>query len=1149
MTRFDVIYQPKGAALEYSSWACNVVKSDDSKNCSHGCLYCYNKPGSAPGPVLKDNVLERLNKDLKKLKAVIKPGERLEYTFVGDIYDPALPDYVARRCLVECKQAGIPFQVLTKNGLTAPVDFELYGPDDLFGVTLTCDNDADSKKWEPGASLWSDRIRALKEAHSRGIRTWVSFEPVVDPAQTLHLIELVAPYVDIIKVGKLNSSRKQTWHSAEIKRIAAETDWKAFGEQAVKLLIKSGKQYYIKDDLLKFLPDGTAQTNVIITIPPSRLQNPSFRFILVAPKSKRPLEKDWQESANYPYDSKVLQNHLSNGGNYGVICGPGGLRVFDCDMLARLGELGILAKLPKTFSVRSREGRLHRYYLIPELEKKIVLWDPILKGDDGQPLHLGEIQGPGTQVIGPGSIHQTTGKPYEAIDDSPIAALSLKVLHEAIEGLKTSKAAPSKASPRQTEDDQFKNIRIEDIAYPAGETRRIGDEIQGSHPKHGSTSGKNFRIDLKKNSWYCDRCHAGGGPALWLAVQEGIISCDQAGSGALRGADFMKVVQIAESKGLIDKSGPTFKLHPKAEALQSISLEDVTESRVIFEGTPKERVERHLSPDKAAEAIIQYMRIVSTPDSRIWVYRDGVYKPDGDLVIDQILDRVCGDLYTIRGSSETKKKVVLRTSEEYNVFDSDPYLFGVANGVVDMRNGRFVEHSPDFYLTMKAPVKYDPKAQCPAIKKFLGASLGTVDNVLSALDLFTAKTTDLLFEYFVAMIGGGSNGKSKFQELIRAFFGDDCIAEVELATLTQNRFDRKELHKKRFLINSEVSGDAKESRWLKYISGGGRLDADQKNRDHFQFRPRCLIIFDTNNPPRFSDNSYGFQRRLVKIDFPNSFVDEPKAANERKKDPFLLEKITTQEELSGLLNLLIMRAVDVIPGRKIHRRATGQNLAEEYDMQSNSVASFFDMFCEFDNSLWCSKSQLYEKYRAFCQKINAVPVSAREFNKFAARGLKLEEKRKETPAGFIRIFWGINIMDDIFDDFTNEGKITSYVTRSLPDNSLSLPGLPTLPGLREIIVRIIEESIGGIGSKNPVNPVNAGTDSEKGGKKPDAKKTGIESDLARAKEETAKKEEHDKTPRAWMCCSCGRLLTQSEVNEFNDEIYCFKCCLDKKGGD
>ena len=79
--------------------------------------------------------------------------------------------------------------------------FDLYGPSDWFVVTLTfCDPD-DSKRYEPGASLPKDRIKALEEAHRRGIQTWVSMEPVLDPDQTLHLIEITHEFVDHFRVG------------------------------------------------------------------------------------------------------------------------------------------------------------------------------------------------------------------------------------------------------------------------------------------------------------------------------------------------------------------------------------------------------------------------------------------------------------------------------------------------------------------------------------------------------------------------------------------------------------------------------------------------------------------------------------------------------------------------------------------------------------------------------------------------------------------------------------------------------------------------------------------------------------------------------------------------------------------------------------
>lgn len=53
------------------------------------------------------------------------------------------------------------------------------------GITLCFADDSTRNEWEPGASTVDDRLTVLKTAHKEGIFTWVSLEPVIDPAQAL----------------------------------------------------------------------------------------------------------------------------------------------------------------------------------------------------------------------------------------------------------------------------------------------------------------------------------------------------------------------------------------------------------------------------------------------------------------------------------------------------------------------------------------------------------------------------------------------------------------------------------------------------------------------------------------------------------------------------------------------------------------------------------------------------------------------------------------------------------------------------------------------------------------------------------------------------------------------------------------------------
>lgn len=491
--------------------------------------------------------------------------------------------------------------------------------------------------------------------------------------------------------------------------------------------------------------------------------------------------------------------------------------------------------------------------------------------------------------------------------------------------------------------------------------------------------------------------------------------------------------------------------------ITGITIDDVCEVHYIEKGPRKgERVIK-FSPDLAAAYIVREFPIISTKDGVIWIYKEGVFTSDGEIEIDQVLDRVAGDLYNIRAGNETKHKIVLRTLHPFNIFDADSDLFCVENGVLNMRTGEFFDHSPEFKLRYKAPVRYDPTAECPNTERFLGQTLATYDNVLSIIDIMAAKTTNHLFQYFISLIGGGSNGKNKLEDWISAFFGSDYVTEVDISTLAMNRFDKIELMNKKFVINSELTGDAKDVRMLKLISGGGTMTADQKNKRQIQFTPRCIIIIDCNTPPRFQDTSYAFQRRLVKIDFPNRFVDNPDSTirTEFKKDPDIVSKITTPKELSGFLNILLMRSKEVIETRQIHTRTSGDILEEEYDRQSNSMATFVESFL-IKSAGYCFREDVYKKYVEYCSKLNTPPKKNRHLKAYIMKHFKLfsdDLGRQLDDFQYKRSYNRLSFEDHSWTEFLEE------MTRNLPAKPIDGPDIPDITPLDIKIKEIIRYNI------------------------------------------------------------------------------------------
>jgi DNA repair photolyase len=197
---------------------------------------------------VRRNLIRDLRNDAEQLRGT---NERVLLCFFGDLYSPeAVKTGISRQILEVLREFDIPWQVLTKGGMRAVPDFDLYGPNDAFATTLTFTRNQDSVNLEPGAALPSDRCRAIQEAYDRGIKTWVSLEPVLNPEDALYWIDNSFPVVSLFKVGKLN-------HDAAREK---EIDWRRFGMEVIARLESRGLRYYIKHDLAKHLA-GVPYTN------------------------------------------------------------------------------------------------------------------------------------------------------------------------------------------------------------------------------------------------------------------------------------------------------------------------------------------------------------------------------------------------------------------------------------------------------------------------------------------------------------------------------------------------------------------------------------------------------------------------------------------------------------------------------------------------------------------------------------------------------------------------------------------------------------------------------------------------------------------------------------------------------------------------
>jgi DNA repair photolyase len=190
----------------------------------------------------RPNILRFFEKDAKTLAG---DPRRILFCFSNDPYQPLeRSERLTRQALEIVTRYGLKNQVLTK-GCADLISEDLplmKKAGTQLGVTLCFSDDVTRKYWEPNASTVDDRIAILKEAYKSGIFTWVSLEPVVDPAQALEVIQKAHKYVKFWKIGKLN----------HMKTIESTVNWTKFLYEVNQVLTKLGAAYYIKNDLRSF---------------------------------------------------------------------------------------------------------------------------------------------------------------------------------------------------------------------------------------------------------------------------------------------------------------------------------------------------------------------------------------------------------------------------------------------------------------------------------------------------------------------------------------------------------------------------------------------------------------------------------------------------------------------------------------------------------------------------------------------------------------------------------------------------------------------------------------------------------------------------------------------------------------------------------
>lgn len=231
---------------------------------------------------------------------------------------------------------------------------------------------------------------------------------------------------------------------------------------------------------------------------PEQLQEEGFRFIRIAPRDKRPVDKGWQSGNSYAYDTHTLKSWLDNGGNIGFVTGTKNVCVLDFDCVKFYNK--VQNNLPKTFTILSGSCKPHLYYVIKDAKNFSI------------PGKL-DFQAQGRQVIIPPSKHPN-GNPYQVLRDVPIFYWNYEDMKSIIDDFLSKEDKIPLTNVyigSETKDKIAKDIKeritIEHVLELFG-VPLVG--YRAPCPLCKSNNNRCFSVDSTRQLFHCFKCNATG---------------------------------------------------------------------------------------------------------------------------------------------------------------------------------------------------------------------------------------------------------------------------------------------------------------------------------------------------------------------------------------------------------------------------------------------------------------------------------------------------------------------------------------------------------------------------------------------------------------------------------------------------------------
>jgi putative DNA primase/helicase len=420
----------------------------------------------------------------------------------------------------------------------------------------------------------------------------------------------------------------------------------------------------------------------------------------------------------------------------------------------------------------------------------------------------------------------------------------------------------------------------------------------------------------------------------------------------------------------------TEKIIKEAKELINTEIEEPIKHPPIdfFLNEDEKSKKKTVSITRVVEYILSIQPIKTIYESKnevMYSYKKGIWQQNGRGIVQILIEKLLNSYSTNNIVNEITNKIKRLTIIDNKDFNNNPRgLICLGNGVFNFKTRQLEPFNQDYYFKRRINIDYNEKAKFPNIMKFLEETFYPEDLPIIQEWIGFQLFNDYFIKKAMILFGEKDTGKTIFLKLLTNFIGSENVSGISLQRISGNdKFALSSLKDKYSNIYDDLSSqDLKDGGGFKIATGGGYITAEYKFGDSFQFLNYAKHTFACNKIPSVQDiDDDAYYSRWIPIPLDNQVMD---------KDRFLINKLTTKEELSGLLNWAIEGLYGLIEKGQFSFNRDSQQIKRIMTRHGNSLVSFIQDCCLRSDGNKIIKDNLYQIYHLYC-KLNELPLMSK----------------------------------------------------------------------------------------------------------------------------------------------------------------------------